>query len=150
MRIIKLAKTYDVYYSVGFSPEIKKKRVEVKPSRMPSGMTEMEYVEHLLDRQESEKVIIENMISLGNIRRKRGPSQEDLQHMRGEKMRKKREKRQRQQQQEEYLRQKSQELGLDPNNIDPRLLNILLDFERLESNTPDVNILDLLKSRKAS
>ena len=59
---IKTAKQYEVSYSVGFSPEIKKKTVFVNPSKLPEGVTEKDFIAKQLSKQEGKTVIIEKAI----------------------------------------------------------------------------------------
>jgi hypothetical protein len=126
---IKIARSYSVEYSPSMtSTEIIKKIIYVKPSLVPAGMSEREYVERLLKKQVGQKVFINKMIAIEDVSKKKGPSQKDLQRMRGEKLRKERDKKLKEKNFQEWMRQKRIEYNLPS---DAPLSQIEL-FEQME------------------
>jgi hypothetical protein len=144
---IKEAKTYEVSYSVGFSPEIKRVRVRVEPSKMPAGMTEEEWVERKLTRDEGKNIVVEKMIPSGAISKKKGPNQKDLQRQRGEKMRRERQRRKDEEAKNQWRKNRLEELGL-PADLDPQIADALIEQEEQQGADVGVGLADLLRSRQ--
>jgi len=146
---MKEAKKYDVEYSPSFSsPEVKKRKIRVEPRYVPDGMSEPEYIERLLRKQEGKDVVIHKCIPLEVIDKKKGPSQKDLQMARGGKMRRERQRRMQEQQQKEWLDQKKKEYGL-PQDISTEMLDALMEIQGMGAAGEDVDLIELLKSRQS-
>jgi len=133
---IKIAKEIIVEYDVGFGGETKKARVRVDPSEIHQGETIRDTVQRKLDKREKVPVVIHKYIPVEAIRTKVGPSQKDLQRLRGEKMRKEREARLRREEREKA--EKAEKQGIKPQDI----------IKQMEEQDTDLNLVDILKNRQ--
>jgi len=148
---IKTAKQYEVSYSVGFSPEIKKKTVFVNPSKLPEGVTEKDFIAKQLSKKEGKNVIIVKSIPIGSVSKKHGPNVKDLQKARGEEMRKERQRRKDREDHENWLKQKLQENAL-PEDIDEgRALPLIEEFEQVKGlgeEEKELSLIEQLERKK--
>lgn len=148
---LKTAKWIDVEYGVGWESGTKKKRMRIDPGESRDD------IQRRLEKAEKDTITIEKYVPVAEIRTKKGPSLKDQQRMRGEKQRKERSKRQLLQEKQQFLKG----MGVDPatiKNLDAPSLDSMIEFfknqqkavEDLDTQTEEVDFLDLMRSKKVS
>ena len=148
---IKTAKQYEVSYSVGFSPEIKKKTVFVNPSKLPEGVTEKDFIAKQLSKKEGKNVIIVKSIPIGSVSKKHGPNVKDLQRARGEEMRKERQRIKNREDHENWLKQKLKENDLPEDIDEERALPLIEEFEQVKGlgeEEKELSLIEQLERKK--
>lgn len=151
---IKEARVVVVDYSVGMSAETKRVKVRVDPDEIKPNERVKDVVQRKLDKREKAPTVIVNYVPVSTIRTKKGPSQKDLQRMRGDKMRQERERRLRREEFETEAPNSPEELikQMEGQDTDLGLVDVLKNRQEVRSpetqRPPDKDILDLIRKRQ--